>query len=194
MSAIPRRTMFLIALAAVLLGSAMTVGTASAKTSLLVDGSFERPVLATGTVSRDFAAGQHVGAWQVTAGGVSLSAAIPPAETPPLGSQAMTLRSGPLPGPGEGEICQTVSGLNPSATYKIRFLAASVVGGSTIDVAFGETFVAHFDVPASFPAQFKQYHATANAGASSASLCLHGHPLTEGSVPLVDAVRIKPNG
>jgi hypothetical protein len=187
-----RRTMWLTALATLLFGSTVTGGIASAKTSLLVDGSFERPVLETGTVSRDFAAGQHVGAWQVAAGSVVLSAAIPPVETPPLGSQVMNLRPAPVPGPGDGEICQTVTGMNPSAVYKIRFLAASVVGDSTIDVTFGGSNVAHFDVPASFPAQFEQYVRTVTAPSSSAVLCLHGHPVGEGSVPLVDAVRIKP--
>ena len=111
---------------------------------------------------------------------------------PPVGSQVMNLRPAPVPGPGDGEICQTVSELVPNAAYKIRFLTASVVGDSTIDVTFGGIAVAHLVLTATLPAQFTQYEWKVTAATTSASLCLHGHPVGLGSVPLVDGVRIKP--
>jgi hypothetical protein len=179
------------ALVMMLLGSPLLGGVASAATNVLVNGSFEWPSL-NGATSRSFGAGEHVGAWQVGSGGVIVSGAIPPVETPPVGSQVMNLRPAPVPGLGDGEICQTVSELVPGAEYKIRFLAASVVDESTIDVTLDGNAVAHVVVPATLPAQFTLYQWKVIAATTSASLCLHGHPVGPGGVPLVDAVRMKP--
>jgi hypothetical protein len=175
------------------MGSVLATGAASAGTNLLGDGGFERPALTGGAISRTFAVGQHIGAWVVTSGPVYVSAAIPSYETPPVGDQLITLR--PVPGPADGEICQVASGLNPGSTYKIRFLAASILGESSIAVTFGGTTVGQADMPGTaLPAAFTRYEWTVAAPASSASLCLRGHPISGGGTPLVDAVRIKPVG
>ena len=57
------------ALAMVLLSSPLSNGVASARTTLLHDGSFEWPAL-NGATSRPFGAGQQVGAWEVGGDGV----------------------------------------------------------------------------------------------------------------------------
>jgi Protein of unknown function (DUF642) len=179
-----------ITLVTALVTSVTAIGSAAAGTNVLANGSFEWPGL-KGAVSRSFVAGEHVGRWRVTTGPVFVSSSFPGIVTTPAGDQIMNLRPTPLPGPGDGEICQTVA-VVAGATYKIRFLAASIFADSTIDVTFGGTDVAHVDVTGSIPAPFTLYEWHVTAPADSADLCLHGHPLTDGSVPVVDAVRVKP--
>ena len=178
-------------MAVTLVASLAASGTASAGTNLLGNGSFEWPRLTGATVSRSYRAGQHIGAWTVTAGPVYVTTAIPPYETPPVGLQLVQLR--PAPDVADGEICQTVSGMNPSAMYKIRFLAASILGDSTVDVTLDGVNVGHADLAQSaFPPVFALHEWRVRAPATSATLCLHGHPVSTTGFPLVDAVRMKP--
>lgn len=186
-----RRAMVLAAsLAVALVGSALSAGAATAKANPVVNGSFERPVLNDGEMLRFVEVGQHVGVWTVSVGTVILEGPFPGAEIPPDGNQDVVLRTGP--GPSSGEICQTVSGLIPSTSYKIRFLAASILSDSTIDITFGGNSVAHLDLSFTSPAVFVAYHSTVTAAASSASLCLRGGSIDGNGFPIVDAVHMKP--
>ena len=163
---------------------------ASAGTNVLVNGSFEWPRPRGSETSRRFDVGQHVGAWTVTAGTVVTTTDSPPFETPPVGVQAINLRPGPEL--GEGEICQTVSGLVTGGSYKVRLLAGSVIQSSTIDVTLGGAPVGHLDLAGATPAVFKLYVWNVTAPASEAAFCLHGRPVEDYGFPIVDAVRIKP--
>jgi hypothetical protein len=158
---------------------------------VLVNGSFEWPRLRTGEGGRFFARGEHVGAWTVTRGQVSISGALPPFETPPVGRQFIGLR--PAAGGRDGEVCQTVS-LVPGSSYKIRFLAASPVDASTIDGTLDGVVVAHLELPAdhNIPTQFRLHVWHVFASASAPTFCLRGHPVGLPALPMVDAVRIKP--
>ena len=178
------------ALAAALVWSVMTAGIASANANLLRDGGFEWPAL-NGAFSHSYTAGDHIGAWRVRSGGVSVSTAFPGIEAPPAGTQVMNLRALPIPGPGDGRICQTVSGLVPGAMYKVRFQAASAIQDSTIAVTLGPVPVATVHLSGSVPARFTVFERHVTAPASSAPLCLGGHPIQGGAVPLVDAVRLE---
>ena len=171
-------------------GSVAFAAPASAGTNVLVNGSFEWPRPRGAATSRSFDVGQHVGAWTVTAGSVVTTTDSPPFETPPVGVQAMNLRPGLEV--GEGEICQTVSGLVAGGSYKVRLLAGSVIQSSTIDVTFGGAPVAHLDLVGALPAVFKLYVWTVTAPANEAVFCLHGKPVEDYGFPIVDAVRIKP--
>jgi len=180
------------ALVSALVWSLTAGGVASANTNLVRNGSFEKPAL-TGETTRPFAVGQHIGAWTVTAGSVFTSTGFPGFVTVPLGTQVMGLRALPVPSPGDGEICQTVSGMVVNAVYKIRFLAASVLQPSRIDVTFGGIALGHLHLQGSLPAEFVVFERRVTAVATSGSLCLHGHTLDDGAIPMVDAVRIKPS-
>ena len=178
------------ALAVALVASVMAAGSASAGTNVLGNGSFEWPRLTSPTVSRSYGVGRHIGAWTVTTGPIYVTTAILPYEAPPVGLQLVQLR--PAPDVGDGEICQPVA-LNPGTQYKIRLLAASILGASTVDVTLDGVNVGHVDLPGiSFPAVFALYEWRVTAPAASATLCLHGHPVSNTGFPLVDAVRMKP--
>ena len=185
-----RATVLGVSLVLPLIGSVVSAGSATAKTSPVVNGGFERPVLNAGELYRFVEVGQRIGVWTVSVGTVFLEGPVPGAEIPPEGVQNMVLRVGPSP--SSGVICQEVAGLNPSTAYTIRFLAASILGESTIDVTFGGHTVAHLVVPSTLPAVFVAYHATVTAPASSASLCLQGGSIAGNGFPIVDAVRLKP--
>ena len=166
---------------------ASTTAAAATHTGLLASGNFEYPRL-NGAPSRSYKVGQHVGAWDVT-GPVAVVPAVPPFETPPVGSQLIQLR--PFLQERDGEICQTISGMVPHSEYVIRLLAATVLGESTITVTLGRTAVATVDLTdTTFPAVFILYEWTVTAPSSSARLCLRGHPVSRIGYALVDAVRV----
>jgi hypothetical protein len=176
-------------------GSVAIAGTASAvtpsaRTNLLANGSFERPRLGSSEPSRQFFTGDRLGAWTVTVGSVFTTTENGVFETPPVGLQAVNLRSSP--DINDGEICQPVTGMVPGAEYKVRLLAGSVIEESAIDVTLGGVDVGHLDIAGHVPAIFKLYVWRVTAAASDASFCLHGHPIGAYGFPIVDAVRIKP--
>jgi hypothetical protein len=164
--------------------------TPSARTNLLVNGSFEWPRLGSSEPSREFFAGENVGAWTVTVGSVFTTTENGVFETPPVGLQAINLRTSP--DVGDGEICQPVTGMVPGEAYKVRLLAGSVIEESAIDVTLGGVEVGHLDIAGHVPAIFNLYVWRVTAAASEASFCLHGHPIGAYGFPIVDAVRIKP--
>jgi len=119
-----------------------------------------------------------------------VASAFPVFETPPVGAQVLRLMG--VPSLADGAICQPVVGMLPGVAYRLRFLAASMIQESIVDVTLGSTAVAHLDLAGRIPAQFHAFRYTVTARSTVEMLCLHGTPYGENSFPLIDAIRLQP--